>query len=49
MQTFFDVYELAERLGLKAETIVRNAKHSLWRLPLRARLADRRMLRWHVT
>jgi hypothetical protein len=49
MQTYLDLYQLAERLGLKTETIVRNAKHAPWRLPPRAQLADRRMLRWHVT
>ncbi|MFM0126738.1 hypothetical protein [Paraburkholderia sediminicola] len=49
MQTYLDLYELAERLGLKAETIVSNAKHAPWRLPLRAQLADPRMLRWHIT
>jgi predicted DNA-binding transcriptional regulator AlpA len=49
MQTYLDVHELAERLGLKVETIVRNAKQAPWRLPPRAQLVDPRMLRWNVT
>jgi predicted DNA-binding transcriptional regulator AlpA len=49
MQTYLDIHELAERLGLKPETIARNARHAPWRLPPRADLRERRMLRWHAT
>ena len=48
MQIYLDVHELAGRLGLKAATIVRNAKHAPWRLPPRAQLADHRMTRWRT-
>ena len=48
MHSYLDSNELAETLGIKLQTVRRNAIHAPWRLPPRARLLESRMLRWRA-
>lgn len=46
MTIYLDIYELAELLGQRPETIQKNMKSRPWCVPPRMHIPGTRMLRW---
>lgn len=49
MTNYLDIFELAELLGKRPETIRRNLKSKPWAVPPRMHIPSTRMLRWRKT
>lgn len=46
MTNYLDIYELAELLGKRPETIRRNLKRRPWAVPPKMHIPETNMLRW---